>query len=90
MVKQQIELGKDNDGRWHVQIPRTTKFKSILVLFCEACRKGRYPFFPFSTSPSQVQSKPIVSCCQIHNCKEFEGLKLITARLVKLEESGNW
>ena len=55
-----IELQKDDDGRRRVQIQRTNKFKSILVLFYETFRKGRFRLFPFSTSTSQVHSETIV------------------------------
>jgi hypothetical protein len=57
-----IELRKDDASRRRAQIQRTNKFKSILVLFSETFRKGRFRLFPFSTSTtrSQVHSETIV------------------------------
>jgi hypothetical protein len=54
-----IELLKYDAGCWLVQIPRTTKFKSILFLLSDACQKGRF-HFPLSV-PALAKSteKPL-------------------------------
>jgi hypothetical protein len=55
-----------NNGRRRVQIQRTNKFKSILVLFSETFQKGRFRFFLSNSALSntgtvrQVHSETIV------------------------------
>jgi hypothetical protein len=55
-----VEIRKDGAGHRQVQIQRTNKLKSILVLFSKTFRKGRFRLFSFSTSTSQVHSETIV------------------------------
>ena len=84
--KQQNRITKDDAGRWRVQIQRTNKFKSILVLLSETFRKGRFRLFPFSTR--SLREKRVLdgfSVCHLNNRSLTENWKVAKQACVKTQ-----